>query len=102
MVFARNTKSEAAGKQVVGWAMGSSIHYNVKHHIWTTHHLMEERLKVNAGSSSWRHNAKFFYWEEDFTYKAGAVNFALAWFQQAMEVSAAIWRITDRLTDRLD
>jgi hypothetical protein len=65
-----------------------------------THHLMDERLRVNAGSSSWRHNDRFFYWEEDFTYKAGAVNFALAWFQQAMEVCACPtdYRLADRRT----
>ena len=60
---------------------------------------MEERLRVKPGSSSWRENNEFFYREKEFTYQAGAVNFALAWFQQAMEVSAVFRWITDRLTD---
>jgi hypothetical protein len=50
---------------------------------------MEKRLKVKLGSSSWRENETYFYSERGFRYKPGAVNFALAWFQQAMEVNSS-------------
>jgi hypothetical protein len=47
---------------------------------------MEKRLKIKV-DGNWRSNPRFFQQHKDFQYKSGTVDFALAWYQQAMEVS---------------
>ena len=54
--------------------------------IWEAHGVMNDRLKIKWGTSSWRANENHYYAGNGYRYKPGAVNFALAWFQQAMQV----------------
>jgi hypothetical protein len=49
--------------------------------------IMETSLKMKPGDTNWRINESHFRPAEECRYKPGAVNFALAWFQQGMLVS---------------
>jgi len=55
-----------------------------KHHIWDLMPILEKRLKMTKGGN-WRTNRDNFL-ARDTQYQSGTMNFALAWYQQAMQV----------------
>ena len=44
--------------------------------IWEAHGVMNDRLKIKWGTSSWRANENHYYAGNGYRYKPGAVNFA--------------------------
>lgn len=54
--------------------------------VWESTELLETSLKVVSNSSSWRINRKHYQAAPAWRYKSGSVNFALAWYQQGMQV----------------
>jgi len=54
--------------------------------LWEGLGIMQNRLVVKKGGTSWRTNESFYRSEEDCRFKPGTVSFAVAWFQQAMQV----------------
>jgi len=54
--------------------------------MWHALAFIENRLKVDERSSSWRVKPTHYLEAEDCFYKPGTLSAAFAWFQQAMEV----------------
>lgn len=57
---------------------------------------MESRLVIKTGSMNWRDGPQYYH-KERYQYLPGAVNFALAWFQQGHKVSPIfhIYKLSD-------
>ena len=58
----------------------------IQEQIWHSIEIIEQSLKVRIGGTSWRDNGDHYLRSDDSKYRSGTVSFALAWFQQAMEV----------------
>ncbi len=56
-----------------------------KRNIWGFTELVEKRLKMTNGGN-WRSNRDLFM-SDSVRYQSGTMSFAIAWYQQAMQVS---------------
>jgi hypothetical protein len=56
--------------------------------LWEATESIQEIMKVQPRSASWRTNDTYYKSESECRYKPGTTSFGLAWFQQGMAVSS--------------
>ena len=90
VVFTPHSFSEMEGKLSPKLSK-YTWNFTWKAHLWESLTIIETNFKINAYSSSWQINDVFYKSDSDCQYKPGTINFALAWFQQAMAVCTFLW-----------